>query len=606
MRTVAAICLELTRPADRRTDGELLAAFVAGPCDAAFAELVRRHGALVWGACRRLLPDPADAEDAFQAAFLVLVRRAARLARGAALGPWLYRVAVWTARNVRRKNARRRARQSALPDHLPAPPAPDTTVRLDLDAALLALPARYRDAVVLCHLAGLSRAEAAAHLGCPEGTLSARLSRGLAKLRARLGAFDPARVASVAVPALLIATTARAAVAATVAAATVPPAVTALAEGVLHMFWVKKATAAVFALCAVFALGVGTGFGTRTDRAAAGAQEKASEPQPKAAPRDFDKEIKELETAMKASAAGLAFRREELRLAENLVAKLNGVKGGGPEHKLEVLRAAQALEKAAADVATAVERFHAQAEKLARLKVEKSAAEGKPVEPKDQIAALEKQILKLDLIHKLQEVTLVKEEAKLKHLRDINADAKDQSLAAIAVSEAQIALRATVAELDVLNLQLAFLKRKRDNNGYIELTITGTAGKFSYVLYEVPHDDGKERGTVRKFGPVTTTDTDMLAKLLTRAKADATAPRAIRVIAQPQTSLGVGPRAALKACATAGYDTVTFTGYVVAGGFTPELKPDAKGEKPGYIWHDAKERKPAELVKEIEEGMKRF
>jgi RNA polymerase sigma factor (sigma-70 family) len=696
MRTVAAICRELIPPADRRSDSELVAAFAAGPSEEAFAELLRRHGPLVWGACRRLLPDPADAEDAFQAAFLVLVRRKARIAHGTALGPWLYRVAVWTARNVRRKNARRLARQSALPDQLSAPPAPDPTVRLDLDAALLALPARYRDPVVLCHLAGLSRTEAAAQLGCPEGTLSARLSRGLTKLRARLGAFEPARVAAVAVPALLVATTARSAVAATAAAAAVPPAIGSLVEGVLHMFWVKKATAAVFALCAVFALGVGAGFGTRTERAAAGAQEKAAaDPRPKetrdldkeiktaeaiaetallaltgtrqeakvardkvnelkvkltpekakleellaamnalerleqraaaaeatlaaaraklealraqkAAPRDFDKEIKELETAMKAGAAALAFLREELQLAKNLVAKLAGVKGGGPDQQLEARRAALALAKADGDVATATERFQVQAEKLVRLKFERAAAAGKPLEPKTEIEALEKQTLKLELVHKLQEVTLVKEEATLQHLRITNADAKDQSNAAIAVSEAQIALRATAAELEVLKVQIVLLNRKAANTGYIELTITGTAGKFSFTLYEVLTDDGKQRGTVRKFGPVTTTDADMLTKLLTRARADATAPKVLRVIAEPPTALGVGPHSALKACAAAGYDAVTFTGYVPLGGYLAELPPNPKGNVPGYFFYDSKEVKPAEVAKDIEEGLRRL
>jgi DNA-directed RNA polymerase specialized sigma24 family protein len=77
MRTVATLCRELT--ADRRTDGELLAAFISNSSEEAFAELIRRHGPLVWSACQRLLPNPADAEDAFQAAFLVLVRRARRL-----------------------------------------------------------------------------------------------------------------------------------------------------------------------------------------------------------------------------------------------------------------------------------------------------------------------------------------------------------------------------------------------------------------------------------------------------------------------------------------------------------------------------------------------
>src|SRR5262245_57277838 len=109
MQAVVAICRELA--ADRRSDGELLRAFISDRSEEAFLELLRRHGPLVWGACQRLLPDSADAEDAFQAAFLVLVRQARALTRSAAVGPWLHRVAVWTARNVRRKNARRLARQ---------------------------------------------------------------------------------------------------------------------------------------------------------------------------------------------------------------------------------------------------------------------------------------------------------------------------------------------------------------------------------------------------------------------------------------------------------------------------------------------------------------
>src|SRR6185295_5634450 len=111
-------------------DGALLVAFLTERDEAAFAELVRRHGPLVWGVCRRALPDPADAEDAFQATFLVLVRRAARLTAAPAVGPWLFRVAAWTARNARRRNARRLARFTELPDTVSDPrpsagPAPD-------------------------------------------------------------------------------------------------------------------------------------------------------------------------------------------------------------------------------------------------------------------------------------------------------------------------------------------------------------------------------------------------------------------------------------------------------------------------------------------------
>ncbi len=165
---------------EARPDGELLGAFQADRDEAAFAELVRRHGGLVWSACRRMLPDPSDAEDAFQATFVVLVRRAHRLTDRTALGPWLYQVAAWTARNIRRRNARTLARRRPLSpataDPAPGPQAFD--LQADLDAALLSLPEKYRTAIVLCHLQGRSRREAADLLGCPEGTLSSLLAPG--------------------------------------------------------------------------------------------------------------------------------------------------------------------------------------------------------------------------------------------------------------------------------------------------------------------------------------------------------------------------------------------------------------------------------------------
>jgi RNA polymerase sigma factor (sigma-70 family) len=216
----------------------------------------------VWGACRRGLPDPADAEDAFQATFLVLVRRANRLTGSATVGPWLYRVAAWTAGNLRRKNARRLARRrelsDAVPDHRPAPES-----SFDLDTALLALSERCRAALVLCCLEGMTHREAALRLGCAEGTVSSLVSRGLAKLRVRLAGRDPAAALAVAaavlVPNSLSAVAARSAAAFRVLSAAASPAVTELTEGVLRMFWVKKATAAGLVATAVLTLGLGIG-----------------------------------------------------------------------------------------------------------------------------------------------------------------------------------------------------------------------------------------------------------------------------------------------------------------------------------------------------------
>ncbi|MBN9521999.1 sigma-70 family RNA polymerase sigma factor [bacterium] len=288
MTPTAARPARLRPPPDPRPDGALLGAFLTDRDEAAFAELVRRHGPLVLAACRRLLPDPTDAEDAFQAAFLVLVRRARRLTSSPALGPWLYRVAAWTARNVRRRNARRLARTAPLPDAVPAPPT-SLVPALDLDAALLALPEKYRTPLVLCHLQGWSRRDAAARLGCPEGTLSALLARGLVKLRGRLGGYDPAAVLAVGLTAVPPALSASTVTAATATRAAVAPAVAELADGVLRMFWVQKATVAAAGLAVVFALGAGVGLSVR--EAPAVAQVPAA-PAPKPAAGPESEELK--------------------------------------------------------------------------------------------------------------------------------------------------------------------------------------------------------------------------------------------------------------------------------------------------------------------------
>ncbi len=175
---------------ERRTpDRELLARFVRERDQAAFAELVRTHGPVVLGVCRRVTGHPQDAEDAFQAVFLTLARKAAVIGNPDLLGNWLYGVAVRVAQRAHRAATRRRVRElavSAMPD-TPVPPdeaVPELSPILDQELA--ALPSWYRDAIILCDLRGVSREEAAAALGVPEGTLSSRLANGRKKLAARL------------------------------------------------------------------------------------------------------------------------------------------------------------------------------------------------------------------------------------------------------------------------------------------------------------------------------------------------------------------------------------------------------------------------------------
>ena len=173
--------------AGQLSDAELLERFVAGrdeAAEAAFAALVERHGVMVLGVCRRVLGNRDEAEDAFQATFLVLARKAAAIARREQLASWLHGVARRAALDARARATRQKAREKRLGAMLPVEP-PDQTMaselRTILDEELARLPERHRAAIVLCELEGLSRREAAA---------SAR--------HFRRNAFEPARPGKVA------------------------------------------------------------------------------------------------------------------------------------------------------------------------------------------------------------------------------------------------------------------------------------------------------------------------------------------------------------------------------------------------------------------------
>ncbi len=181
------------------TDGQLLDRFLRGgreadadagaDAEAAFAALVERHGAMVWQVCRSVLGDRHDAEDACQAAFLVLARRAGSIRRGESVASWLYgvarRVALRARRDAsrRRELERRRLERTAAEEPISPPPAdPWPELYEELDR----LPEPFRAAVVSCDLEGLTYEQAAVLLGCPVGTVQSRLARGRSRLRNRL------------------------------------------------------------------------------------------------------------------------------------------------------------------------------------------------------------------------------------------------------------------------------------------------------------------------------------------------------------------------------------------------------------------------------------
>jgi RNA polymerase sigma factor (sigma-70 family) len=176
-------------PNPEPTDNQLLERYAAHRDAEAFAAIVRRHGGLVWSVCRHVLGHYQDADDAFQATFLVLVSRAATIRKTAALASWLHGVAYRTA-----QSARRARKDQGTPGEEPEAKAADQPVtaaalrevQAILDEEVGQLPERYRAPFVLCCLAGKSRAEAARELGWNEGTLSSRLAHARATLQRRL------------------------------------------------------------------------------------------------------------------------------------------------------------------------------------------------------------------------------------------------------------------------------------------------------------------------------------------------------------------------------------------------------------------------------------
>jgi RNA polymerase sigma factor (sigma-70 family) len=168
-------------------DNRLLDAFVAERSEPAFASLVERHGPMVLAVCSRVLRNHHDAEDAFQATFLILARRAGDVNPRGAVGAWLYGVAYRVAIKARALRSRRLVREQPLGDEpVPAAESPEPGLAEAIDRALGSLPVAYRAAVVACDLEGLSRAEAAVRLGWKEGTLSGRLARARELLAHRL------------------------------------------------------------------------------------------------------------------------------------------------------------------------------------------------------------------------------------------------------------------------------------------------------------------------------------------------------------------------------------------------------------------------------------
>jgi RNA polymerase sigma factor (sigma-70 family) len=258
-------------PADR----DLLEEFIARQDEAAFEAIVRRHGPMVLGVCRRVLGHRQDAEDAFQATFVVLARKASSIRKRDDLGNWLYGVAYRTALDARRARMRRRAKERQV-EEMPHPSVEGDEhwhdLRPVLDQELSRLPDKYRVPVVLCDLEGKTRKDVARQLGIPEATLSNRLAaarrllarrltrRGVTLAAGAVAACLTPSVVSARVPPMLIRSTVKAATGvAAGGAAALSAKVAALSDGVLKAMLMTKlkiaGTTLLVALASCFAGG---------------------------------------------------------------------------------------------------------------------------------------------------------------------------------------------------------------------------------------------------------------------------------------------------------------------------------------------------------------
>jgi RNA polymerase sigma factor (sigma-70 family) len=296
----------LARDGAGLTDGQLLEAFISRRDEAALAALVRRHAPMVWGVCRRVLRHHQDAEDAFQATFLVLVRKATSVVPREMVANWLYGVAHQTALKAKATGARRIARERQvlnMSHHEVVEQGPSDDLQLLLDRELSCLSASYRAVIVLCDLEGKTRKEAARQLGWPEGTVAGRLARARVQLARRLtrqgvvvsggalAAFLAQGAASAGVPDAVLSSTIKVATLFAAWETSLPgpiaASVTALTEGMLKGMLLSKVKMALTAVLLLAALGLGGCLlMTRAPFRSAAAQEgdKAANDEPAAEP----------------------------------------------------------------------------------------------------------------------------------------------------------------------------------------------------------------------------------------------------------------------------------------------------------------------------------
>jgi RNA polymerase sigma factor (sigma-70 family) len=397
--TVSRWIRRMTHEVSGASDAQLLDRFAVNRDEAAFELLLWRHAWLVFGVCPRVLHNWHDAEDAFQATFLALARRAGRIAKQEAVPAWLHKVAYRVALTAQaRRDANEKRRR--VDRQIPASPGVEAALeaqelRSILDQEIGRLPERFRAAVVLCYLEGKSVDEAALLLDCPRGTVASRLARARAYLRSRLAGRGLVLTAALAIssragavpgPLSLIPTLTAAALCYTASGAVaeigVPPRVTSLTEEVLRAMFLHKLKTGIGLVAAAISILLAGG-GLAVGLHAMGAQQ-AQTPSPgegSKKPAENGKghgEDEPIGQAPRPVIVGPPVRREALRAVEVRPA-VSGVvdkvcfKAGAEIKKGEVLfeldpRAAQlALGKAQAEMMAAEGRKRLSAVEIQRV-----------------------------------------------------------------------------------------------------------------------------------------------------------------------------------------------------------------------------------------------
>ncbi len=310
------------------SDAQLLESFLLRRDELAFEALLRRHGPMVLGVCQRVLRNVHDAEDALQATFLVLARKADSIRSRQVVASWLYGVAYRTAMKARAMNTKRRTKESQAGEMLSSKSSTNNELLEQLDYELSRLPEKYRVPVILCELEGKSRKEVARLLGLPEGTLSSRLAQAKKMLAKRLSRHEvaiPLGVLAVSLSPPLRASTLKT----VLTTGAVPAKVLALTEGVLKAMLLSKLKITACAGALMLVAGVG----------ATGLCYRATADEPKQ--REYDKvfarsaesrpatdDLEALRLEIEALRKSLQATRERVKTLEGEVSALKGQRQG--------------------------------------------------------------------------------------------------------------------------------------------------------------------------------------------------------------------------------------------------------------------------------------